>query len=94
MANDKAKFLLITGPPGCGKNTLLRLYCKKHNLSIVHYKEEQDSRFMSESLDLVRDPSSASYPNDLENLNHFLRVSAKTQGSTQAGGIKVSSFNK
>lgn len=31
MNNDKAKLVLITGPPGCGKNTLIDLYCKGSN---------------------------------------------------------------
>ena len=27
MQNEKVKILLMTGPPGCGKNSLINLYC-------------------------------------------------------------------
>lgn len=37
---------------------------------------------MFESLDLVRDFKSSAYPNDLENLIHFLRINAKAHGGS------------
>lgn len=40
MQNPKAKLLLITGPPGCGKNSLVNLYCKQNNIQVMRYKEE------------------------------------------------------
>ena len=40
MQNPKAKLLLITGPPGCGKNSLVNLYCKHNNVQVMRYKEE------------------------------------------------------
>lgn len=33
-----------------------------------------------------------SYPNDLENLIHYLRINAKAQSSSTASNIKGSSF--
>lgn len=32
MQNDKVKILLMTGPPGCGKNSLINLYCQRNNI--------------------------------------------------------------
>ena len=40
MQNPKARLLLIAGPPGCGKNSLVDLYCKKNNIQVLKYKEE------------------------------------------------------
>ena len=78
MQNDKAKIVLITGPPGCGKNSLLNMYCQKNNIQVVRYKEEQESRFMCDTLGIINDHTASNYPNDLENLIHFLRVNSKT----------------
>lgn len=63
---------------------------------MLRYKDQQDSRYLHESLDMVRDTQQASYPNDLENLIHYLRINAK-QGagggsSSAAVGVKLSSF--
>lgn len=32
LNNEKVKLLLVTGPPGCGKNSLIDLYCKKNKI--------------------------------------------------------------
>jgi len=40
MQNEKAKIILMTGPPGCGKNSLINLYCQRNNIQVVRYKEE------------------------------------------------------
>lgn len=40
MQNDKARVVLMTGPPGSGKNSLIELYCKKNNMQVLRYKEE------------------------------------------------------
>jgi hypothetical protein len=89
MSNEKVKVLLMAGPPGCGKNSLLDLYCKRHNIELLRYRDEQDSRFVHESLDIARDFQS--YPADLENIIHYLRVNAK-QGQRTAAAVKASSF--
>jgi len=93
LSNDKARLILVSGPPGCGKNSLIDLYCKSNNIQVVRYKDEQDSRYIYDTLDIVRDYNASSYPGDLENLNHFLRINARAQGSTSNGlGLKTSSF--
>ena len=88
MASDKVKLLLLQGPPGCGKNSLIDLYCKKNNIQIIRYKEEQDSRYLHDSLDMNKD--NQNYPTDLENIIHYLRVNAKGSGT---GVAKASSFS-
>jgi len=50
MGNSKVKLLMMAGPPGCGKNSLIDLYCKKNNFQVVRYKEEQDSQCLHEAL--------------------------------------------
>jgi len=62
MSNIKAKLVLITGPPGCGKNTLIDLYSKKIDAQIIRYKEESDSQFIYDALEIKRDFSANSYP--------------------------------
>ena len=89
MGNERVKVLMLVGPPGSGKNSLLDLYCKRHNIEVVRYREEQDSRYLSEALEIARD--NKSYPQDLENIIHFLRLNAK-QGERTAGAVKTSSF--
>ena len=50
----------------------------------MRYKEEQESRSMCDTLGIMSDSNFLSYPNDLENLIHFLRINAKAQGSSNA----------
>jgi len=89
MANEKVKVLLLVGPPGSGKNSLLELYCKRHQVELLRYKDEQDSRFVHETLEIARD--NQAYPADLENIIHFLRLNAK-QGERAGAAVKASSF--
>jgi Ni2+-binding GTPase involved in maturation of urease and hydrogenase len=32
MQNEKVKVLMLTGPPGSGKNSMVELYCKRYNI--------------------------------------------------------------
>jgi hypothetical protein len=45
MTNDEVKVLLLTGPHGCGKNSLINIYCKEHNIKIIRYKDEEYSMY-------------------------------------------------
>jgi len=94
IINDRVKVLLMTGPPGCGKNSLIDLYCKQNNLNVLRYKEESDSSCLYEALGIMSDQRAASYPTDLENLIHFLRISSKAQSFNADNSIKISSFAK
>jgi hypothetical protein len=47
---------------------------------------------MCDTLGIMNDHNFSSYPNDLENLIHFLRINAKAQSSSNAQSIKGSSF--
>lgn len=98
VSNDKARLLLLSGPPGCGKNTLIDLYCKQNNIQVVRYKDEQDSKYVYDSLEIAKDPllrNQQAYPNDLENLIHYLRINAKAQSASAVSGqgLKTSSFS-
>lgn len=58
----------------------------------MRYKDQQESAFIFETLDIMKD--NLNYPNDLENLIHFLRINAKAQSGMSAGlGIKSSGFS-
>lgn len=98
MSNEKARLIFFTGPPGCGKNSLIDLHCRANNMQVVRYKDEQDSKYLYEALEMPKDQygPNGGYPNDLENLIHYLRVNAKAQGSgstaTTGGGLKGSGF--
>lgn len=59
---------------------------------MLRYKEEQESRYMCDTLGIKSDTNHSTYPNDLENLIHYLRINAKAQGSSNAQSIKGSSF--
>ena len=48
---------------------------------------------MFESLEIMRDHAQSSYPNDLENLIHYLRINSKSNTSHMSGKtVKTSSF--
>ncbi len=77
MQNEKVKVLMLTGPPGSGKNSMVELYCKRYNIQAIRYKDEQESRNICDNLGITADYAANSYPNDLESLIHFLRINAK-----------------
>lgn len=83
--------LLITGSPGSGKNSLIDVCCKTNNISVLRYKDEEDSNFNDFELDSRA--KDGTYPKDLENLIHFIRVKTKAHGSTGTQGLKGSSFS-
>jgi hypothetical protein len=39
MNHPDKKLLIIQGPPGCAKNTLVKTYCRENNLEFKQYKE-------------------------------------------------------
>lgn len=64
---------------------------------MVRYKDEQDSRYIYDSLEITKDTyrNQSAYPNDLENLIHYLRINAKAQSANAVSGqgLKTSSFS-
>lgn len=38
--NDKnAKIAILRGPPGCGKNAMVKAFCKENQLEVVRYSD-------------------------------------------------------
>ena len=38
--NDKVmKIAIIRGPPGCGKNAMIKAYCTENNIDLVKYSD-------------------------------------------------------
>lgn len=70
ILNDSAKkILILTGPPGCGKNALLDLYCKVEDVEGIWFSD-------TKSLNIFDDSRSDVYPEDLDNLVSFLNRNA------------------
>ncbi|KAI9314860.1 Rad17 cell cycle checkpoint protein-domain-containing protein [Dichotomocladium elegans] len=42
--NSHIKLLILSGPAGCGKSTLIRLLAKEHNYPLVEWEEVMDDR--------------------------------------------------
>lgn len=39
MADKQMKVAVIWGPPGCGKNALIKSYCLENNIELIKYTE-------------------------------------------------------
>jgi MoxR-like ATPase len=50
LASEKVRILLMSGPPGSGKNSLIDLACKREGLEVLRYKEEQESTSIYDTL--------------------------------------------
>jgi replication-associated recombination protein RarA len=72
MNDDNVKIMLLTGPPGCGKNSLIDVYCKDNNIELMRYTDGEESKYA----ELDRDElvyREESYPKDLENFIEFIK---------------------
>jgi hypothetical protein len=73
--NPLAKILILTGPPGCAKNTMLDVYSMKHSeVQLVRFVDTKglnipDIYAENGTFSGTTDP----YPDDLENLLYFIR---------------------
>ena len=73
-AASNAQILILTGPTGCCKNTLLKTYCRQKGCQLLYFKDER-----TEHLDDLYGKhefipgTSKPYPDDLENLLFFIK---------------------
>lgn len=63
----------MTGPPGCGKNTLLNVYCKQKNVQLIKFRDVKETYLSEVSEKKKFEGTEDYYPEDLENLLYFLK---------------------
>lgn len=51
MSSESVKLVIMTGPSGSGKNSLIDLYCKEHKLAKEVYREETESKYYNIEID-------------------------------------------
>lgn len=97
LESPQAKILILTGPPGSAKNTLIDVYCKKMENSV------ELTRFVDTKGQAMPDVygeqstfknSSDPYPDDLENLLYFIRTKYAQAETTRPKAVMTSSFCK
>eukprot|EP00347_Sterkiella_histriomuscorum_P005182 403357582 len=104
MISDNVKLMIFTGPSGCGKNTLIDLYCQKHNIQKSVFQLESESKnynFLQDNGIYQAKVGNLDYPEDLESLIYFINSSTlSAQGSVSGTAktglkttLKLSSFN-
>ena len=75
--NPHTKILILTGPPGCAKNTMLDVYGLHYRSKNIDLQRFVDTKGISMP-DIYGETntfrgSSDPYPDDLENLLYFIR---------------------
>ena len=75
--------MILTGPSGCGKRSLITAYCNDHNLKLIEYREPKLA-------DEEQPPENAGKPVDLMCLISFLKKI--TQGASNSVKVMGSSF--
>ena len=69
----------MTGPSGCGKNTLIDLYCNENSITKVKFEFETESKFFDlELASGMRDQYDSTYPGDVESLIHFITINSRS----------------
>lgn len=72
--------LILTGPSGSGKNTLIDLYSKKYEIPVLKFIDQKQNHLS----DIFGEKTSFKegaeyYPEDLENLLYFLRINTRAK---------------
>lgn len=95
VQNPDVKILILTGQPGCCKNTLLDVYCKENRIKLIRFIDQKEEHITDVFERKTFAGTKESYPDDLENLLAFIKLNiiASTQG-TKVSTTKTSRFCK
>jgi hypothetical protein len=92
--DNRVKILMLQGPSGCGKNSLINCFGEQYNFEIVRYKDHKTKNVLDVygtsatfgGSDDEMEQENQFYPDDLENLIYFIRniiKASKGQKNTQ-----------
>ncbi len=98
LRDKRAKILIIQGPAGCGKNSLIDCFGEQYNYQVHRYKDTGASMQLADTYgEAEMIDEKHMYPDDLENLLSFianLKKKAAMPGGSggQPKRIQASSF--
>jgi hypothetical protein len=95
--NEHIKILIIQGPSGSGKNSMIDIFGDIYNYEIVRFKDEKSAWCpdLFEANRIEDEGFNKWYPDDLEKLCYFIRMITKSACNRvgQSGESKTSSFS-
>lgn len=76
VTDSKTKILILSGPPGSAKNTLVETFCTQNEKELVKFSDHKNE-YLPDVFGYDKNKQTndgAFYPEDLENLLDFIRL--------------------